>query len=61
MPGTVPTKDLYSLMYSMSPVANLAQIKTPTMIMLGEVDRRVPPSQGREFHKALKAKGVPSR
>ncbi len=37
------------------------QIKTPVMIMLGEVDKRVPPKQGHELYRALKARNVPVR
>ena len=48
-------------MYAMSPVAHVDKVQAPTMVMLGMVDRRVPPSQGIEFHKALKARGVPTR
>ena len=61
IPCKVPTKELYSLLYSMSPVAYIDKVKAPTMVMLGQVDRRVPPSQGIEFHKALRARGVPTR
>ena len=61
MPGTIPDLQTYSKLYSMSPVAHINQVKTPTMVMLGEDDRRVPPCLGIEFHKALLAKGVESR
>ena len=29
--------------------------------MLGEDDKRVPPAQGLEYYRALKARGVPTR
>ena len=35
------------------------QMKTPTMIMIGAEDRRVPPKQSHELRKALLARGVP--
>lgn len=44
-----------------SPVAHLDKVITPTMIMLGQDDRRVPPSQGMEFYKALLAKGTKAK
>lgn len=59
--GRVPQGQDYADMHSKSPVAYLDNIVTPSMIMLGKDDRRVPPSQGIEFHKALLAKGVESR
>ena len=31
------------------------------MVVLGVDDLRCPPSQGREFHRALKARGIPTR
>ena len=39
----------------------IQQIKTPTMVMLGLDDRRVPPKQGYELYKALKARNKPVR
>ena len=37
------------------------QIKTPTLLLLGADDIRVPPKQGTNFHRLLKAKGVETR
>jgi dipeptidyl aminopeptidase/acylaminoacyl peptidase len=34
-------------------------VRTPTLIQHGEQDIRVPLSQGRELHNALKRQGVP--
>lgn len=39
----------------------ISQVKTPTLIMLGEDDLRVPPSQGKSFYKTLKAQGTKTR
>ncbi len=41
-----------------SPLMNVAKIKTPTLLMVGEHDLRTPVSQTEEFYKALKALGV---
>ena len=35
-------------------------MKTPTLIMTGELDRRTPIPQSEEFYQALKYRGVPS-
>lgn len=44
-----------------SPIFNVKNVTTPTMIQHGEADIRVPISQGYEFYNALKVKGVPTR
>jgi len=41
-----------------SPITYVANVKTPTLIMHGEKDLRVPVSQSEEFYSALKARGV---
>lgn len=42
-------------------VVLLLQVRAPVLLMLGEDDRRVPPKQGLEYYRALKARGVPTR
>ena len=44
-----------------SPIFNVKNVTTPTMIQQGDADVRVPISQGYEFYNALKVKGVPTR
>jgi len=44
-----------------SPMFNVKNVTTPTMIQHGDADIRVPISQGYEFYNALKVKGVPTR
>lgn len=39
----------------------LPQVRAPVLLLLGEDDRRVPPKQGLEYYRALKARGVPTR
>jgi dipeptidyl aminopeptidase/acylaminoacyl peptidase len=41
-----------------SPIAHVKRVRTPTLIVHGEVDRDVPVSQGYEFFRALKDLGV---
>jgi dipeptidyl aminopeptidase/acylaminoacyl peptidase len=43
----------------MSPMTYINQVKTPTLIVYGAEDRRIPPAQGQEFYIALKKRGVP--
>ncbi len=44
-----------------SPSAHAAGYDTPTLVIHGERDYRVPVGQGLEFYGVLKAKGVPAR
>jgi dipeptidyl aminopeptidase/acylaminoacyl peptidase len=42
-----------------SPVTHVTRVRTPLLLLHGEADRRVPITQGEEFHTALKLLGVP--
>ncbi len=44
-----------------SPIKDVANVKTPTLLFFGEKDRRNPLPQGFEFYWALKKNGVPTR
>ena len=48
--------DLY---WDRSPMKYIKNVKTPTMIMHGQVDTRVPIAQAQEFYMALKEMNVP--
>jgi dipeptidyl aminopeptidase/acylaminoacyl peptidase len=48
--------DLY---WDRSPMKYVKNVKTPTMIMHGEKDTRVPIAQAQEFYRALSERGVP--
>ena len=41
-----------------SPLFNIANVVTPSQVIHGEKDVRVPVSQGYEFYRAIKRKGV---
>lgn len=41
-----------------SPLAHLARVKTPTMVIAGETDSRTPVSEALQAHTALKLAGV---
>jgi len=45
-------------MYQKSPVQYVDKVTTPVLLRIGDVDQRVPPSQGREYYHLLKAKGM---
>lgn len=43
-----------------SPIARAGQIKTPTLVMTGESDRRTPISESEQLYQALKLQKVPA-
>lgn len=47
--------------YNHSPMAFVKGVNTPTLILHGEADARVPPTQGYEFYNALKRQGVATK
>jgi dipeptidyl aminopeptidase/acylaminoacyl peptidase len=44
-----------------SPLAHVARVQTPTLILHAEKDRRCPMAMGLAFYQALRARGVPSQ
>ncbi len=44
-----------------SPIANVAKIRTPTLVMTNTQDYRVPPTQSFKLYRALKDNGVPTK
>jgi dipeptidyl aminopeptidase/acylaminoacyl peptidase len=51
--------DNYALYWDRSPLAHIGKAKTPTLIVHGAVDPRVPIGQSQEMYTALKWRGVP--
>jgi dipeptidyl aminopeptidase/acylaminoacyl peptidase len=43
-----------------SPLMHVARVKTPTLLMTGELDLRTPMAQTEEYYQALRALGVPT-
>jgi dipeptidyl aminopeptidase/acylaminoacyl peptidase len=43
-----------------SPLMHVAKVKTPTLLMTGELDLRTPIGQTEEYYQALRAVGVPT-
>eukprot|EP00466_Bigelowiella_natans_P014790 jgi/Bigna1/66633/fgenesh1_pg.2_\ len=60
-PGKFLSREQMAKLYNMSPIAYASNIRTPLLMLLGMKDLRVPPSQGLNFFKTLKAKGVETR
>ncbi|HQR66576.1 MAG TPA: S9 family peptidase, partial [Thermoanaerobaculia bacterium] len=56
--ASVPWDD-FDVLKSHSAMWGVKNVRTPTLILHGEADARVPTSQGRELFLALKKRGVP--
>ncbi|KAK2647146.1 hypothetical protein Ddye_022341 [Dipteronia dyeriana] len=56
-----PSPDELTLFYSKSPISHLSKVKTPTLFLLGAQDLRVPVSNGLQYARALKEKGVETK
>lgn len=59
--GEVPpwTPENAEVYWNHSPMKYVANVKTPTLILHGERDQRVPIGQSQEFYRALVDRGVP--
>ncbi|GAA0165166.1 serine protease [Lithospermum erythrorhizon] len=53
-----PSAEDLVLFHKKSPIAHIHKVKTPTLLLLGAKDLRVPVSTGLQFGRALKEKGV---
>jgi len=49
------------LLLERSPIAHADRVTTPTLLLHGEHDQRVPIWQSYEFHNALKRRGIPTQ
>jgi dipeptidyl aminopeptidase/acylaminoacyl peptidase len=60
--GTPWQKDAPADFYwEQSPLSDIANVKTPTLVLVGKEDVRVPAPQSVELYRALKSNGVPTR
>ncbi|XP_026449241.1 acylamino-acid-releasing enzyme 1-like [Papaver somniferum] len=53
-----PSLDHLHVLYNKSPISHLSKVKTPTLLLLGAQDLRVPVSNGLQYARALKENGV---
>jgi dipeptidyl aminopeptidase/acylaminoacyl peptidase len=51
----------FKLYWQQSPISGLAGCKTPTMVVTGDVDLRVPVGQSQELYRTLQAEGAPTK
>ncbi|NXL47271.1 ACPH enzyme, partial [Podilymbus podiceps] len=60
-PDALPDPAQWTEMLCKSPICYIDRVRAPVLLMLGEDDLRVPPKQGLEYYRALKARGIPTR
>ncbi|XP_002517031.2 acylamino-acid-releasing enzyme isoform X2 [Ricinus communis] len=53
-----PSADDLALFHSKSPISHISKVKAPTIFLIGAQDLRVPMSNGLQYARALKEKGV---
>ena len=46
--------------WQFSPLSLVADVETPTMVVVGTDDLRTPPSEAKQLYHALKLEGVPT-
>ena len=54
---TVLTPELFQNLQRASPISHVDKVQAHVLLLIGEDDRRVPPSQGRSYYHALKGRG----
>ncbi|HEY2483465.1 MAG TPA: S9 family peptidase [Caulobacteraceae bacterium] len=57
--GKMPWEDP-DFYWRRSPLSLVGNVKTPTLVMVGEQDHRTPPSEAEQFFQALKLRSVPT-
>ncbi len=57
--GTQPWED-HELFWKHSPLSLVGSVATPTMLIVGDVDMRTPPTQAEAFSAALQIRGIPT-
>uniref|UniRef100_A0A8C4PZH8 Acylamino-acid-releasing enzyme n=2 Tax=Eptatretus burgeri TaxID=7764 RepID=A0A8C4PZH8_EPTBU len=55
------SEELLIAMRSKSPIVHASKIVTPTLLLVGQEDRRVPCSQAKALYRLLLARGTPAR
>ena len=56
--GFTTDEEKLNTFHQMSPISKVAAVKSPTLMMIGWKDLRVPPPQGQEWVRALRKNGV---
>jgi dipeptidyl aminopeptidase/acylaminoacyl peptidase len=57
--GKMPWEDPQGY-WARSPLSLVGNVKTPTLVVVGDKDDRTPPSEAEQYHAALQLRGVPT-
>jgi len=57
--GKMPWEDPMAY-WNRSPLSLIPNVKTPTLVIVGEEDHRTPPSEAEQYFDALQLRGVPT-
>lgn len=57
----IPDADSLKSMVEKSPIIHVDKVKAPVLLLIGDKDARVPPTQGKLYHKLLRAHGKVSK
>ena len=57
--GNLPWEDPQGY-WARSPLSLVGNVKTPTLVMVGEEDHRTPPSEAEQYYQALQLRAVPT-
>ncbi|MEO8114305.1 MAG: S9 family peptidase [Phenylobacterium sp.] len=57
--GKLPWEDPQGF-WARSPLSLVGNVKTPTLVVVGDNDHRTPPAEAEQFHAALSLRGVPT-
>jgi dipeptidyl aminopeptidase/acylaminoacyl peptidase len=57
--GKMPWEDPQAY-WARSPLSLVGNVKTPTLVVVGEQDFRTPPPESEQFFNALQLRGVPT-
>ena len=56
-PRSLLTSDIFEKLQKASPIAHVDAVKAPVLLLVGDIDQRVPPSQSKIYYHALKGRG----
>ncbi|XWS13756.1 hypothetical protein CRYUN_Cryun36dG0065600 [Craigia yunnanensis] len=56
-----PSAEHLNHFYNKSPISHISKVKAPTLVLLGAQDLRVPVSNGLQYSRALKERGVETK
>ena len=55
-PTLTPSAEQYAVMQAASPITHVQKVEAATLVLMGEEDRRVPPSQTKAWYHSLRAR-----